>query len=283
MTYPYELRDTLIKVDHVHASRGGRPVLRDIAVEIKDVVRPDVADQGQVVGVLGPSGVGKTTLFRILAGLDAPSRGRVLVGERQLPVRAGMVGVVFQHYPLFEHRRVLGNLLAAARAGRTANPRREAGDRDGDEARARALLERFKLGDRAGAWPSELSGGQRQRVAIIQQLLCGHTYLLMDEPFSGLDPINKQAACELIAEVSRMDERNTIILVTHDIREAVKVSDTLWLMGREVTPSGEPIAGSRIVETYNLIERDLAWHPGIERTVEFAAFVRELEDRFRTL
>jgi ABC-type nitrate/sulfonate/bicarbonate transport system ATPase subunit len=282
MTYPYELRDTLIKVDHVHASRGGRPILRDIAVEIKDVVRPDVADQGQVVGVLGPSGIGKTTLFRILAGLDAPSRGRVLVGERQLPVRAGMVGVVFQHYPLFEHRKVLGNLLAAARcAGRTE--RTGSAGRADAEARARGLLERFKLGDRADAWPSELSGGQRQRVAILQQLLCGHTYLLMDEPFSGLDPINKQAACELIAEVARMHERNTIILVTHDIREAVKVSDTLWLMGREATPSGEPVAGSRIVETYNLIERDLAWHPGIERTAPFDAFVRELEDRFRTL
>jgi NitT/TauT family transport system ATP-binding protein len=275
MTYPYELRDTLIKVDHVHAARGGNLVLRDIAVEIKDIVRPDVADQGQVIGVLGPSGVGKTTLFRILAGLDAPSRGRVLVGEAQVPVRAGMVGVVFQHYPLFEHRTVLGNLrVAARRAGR--------GDREG-EARARALLERWELGDRAEAWPSELSGGQRQRVAIIQQLLCGHTYLLMDEPFSGLDPINKDHACELITEVARMDERNTIILVTHDIREAVKVSDTLWLMGRDHGPSGEPLPGSRIVETYNLIDRDLAWQPGIERTPRFEAFVRELFDRFQTL
>lgn len=273
MTYSYELRDTLIKVDGVHAMRGGNLVLRDIAVEVKDIVRPDVANQGQVIGVLGPSGIGKTTLFRILAGLDAPSRGRVLVGERQVPVHAGMVGVVFQHYPLFEHRTVLGNLKVAAR---------HAGIRDG-EARARALLERFKLGDRADAWPSELSGGQRQRVAILQQLLCGHTYLLADEPFSGLDPMSKHDACELIAEVSRMDERNTIIIVTHDIREAVKVSDTLWLMGRDQAPSGEPIPGSRIVEIYNLIERDLAWHPGIERTAQFDAFVRELCDRFQTL
>ena len=273
MTCAYELRDTLIKVEDVHASRGGSLVLRDIDAEIKDIVRPDVPDQGQVVGVLGPSGAGKTTLFRILAGLDAPTRGRVLIGADQRPVRPGQVGVVFQHYPLFEHRKVLGNLLIAAR---------RAGVPDA-ETRARELLDRFRLADRADAWPSELSGGQRQRVAILQQLLCGHTYLLMDEPFSGLDPINKHHACALIAEVSRMHEQNTILIVTHDIREAVKVSDTLWLIGRDRAPSGEPLPGSRIVESYNLIERDLAWHADIERTPAFAAFVRELEDRFHML
>jgi ABC-type nitrate/sulfonate/bicarbonate transport system ATPase subunit len=105
----------------------------------------------------------------------------------------------------------------------------------------------------------------------------------MDEPFSGLDPLNKQHACELIAEVSMMHERNTIVIVTHDIREAVKVSDTLWLIGRDRAASGEPAPGSHIVETYNLIERDLAWQPGIERTPAFETFVREVEDRFRTL
>jgi NitT/TauT family transport system ATP-binding protein len=273
MAFPYELRDTLIQIEGVDAVRGGTLVLRDIDVEIKDVVRPDVANQGQVVGVLGPSGAGKTTLFRILAGLDPPSRGRVLIGDPGVPAAPGMVGVVFQHYPLFEHRTVLGNLVVAAR---------RAGRADAVE-RARTLLERFKLGDRAAAWPRELSGGQRQRVAILQQLLCGHTYLLMDEPFSGLDPISKHDACALIAEVSMLHERNTIVIVTHDIREAVKVSDTLWLIGRDHAASGEPVPGSRIVETYNLIDRDLAWHPGIERTAPFDGFVREIEDRFRTL
>jgi polar amino acid transport system ATP-binding protein/sulfate transport system ATP-binding protein len=273
MTQLHERRDTLLRLAGVHAERGDQLVLRDIDAEIKDVVRPDVANQGQVVGVLGPSGAGKTTLLRLLAGLDAPSRGQVLVGDAQRPVRAGMVGVVFQHYPLFEHRSVLGNLVVAARHTRVADK----------EARARALLERFRLADRADAWPGELSGGQRQRVAILQQMMCGHTYLVMDEPFSGLDPINKQHACELIAEVSMMHERNTIVIVTHDIREAVKVSDTLWLIGRDIAPSGEPVPGSRIVETYDLIERDLAWQPGIEHTPAFDAFVREVESRFRTL
>jgi NitT/TauT family transport system ATP-binding protein len=275
MTFAHEFRDTLISVEHVSACRGGQPVLRDVSIEIKNVVRPDVEGQGQVVSVLGPSGVGKTTLFRVLAGLDAPERGSVRVTEHQVPVRAGMIGVVFQHYPLFEHRKVLGNLMiGAVHAGKS---------RAAAEAQARELLERFGLAERVDAWPRELSGGQRQRVAILQQLMCGHTYLLMDEPFSGLDPISKQAACELITEVSLLDERNTIIIVTHDIREAVKISDTLWLLGRERTPSGEPIPGSRIVQAYNLIERELAWRPGIERTPAFTEFVREIEDRFVTL
>ncbi len=270
----YQLRETLLAVEHVDAMCGDDLVLRGIDFQIKNIVRPGMA-QGQVVSLLGPSGVGKTTLFRILAGFDSPVRGRVLVTEQQVPVRAGMIGVVHQSYPLFEHRTVIGNLVVAARAAGLA--RSEARDR------ARAWLARFELADRENAWPAELSGGQRQRVAILQQLLRGHTYLLMDEPFSGLDPINKRRTCDLIAEVSTLDERTTIIVVTHDIREAVKIADTLWLMGRDRTPSGELVPGARIVETYDLVARELAWSPDIERTPRFAEVVRELEDRFASL
>jgi len=257
----HELRSTLLRIDGVRAAYDDHVVLDRIDAEIKDVVRPGVT-QGQVVAILGPSGCGKTTLFRILAGLAAPAAGRVLLGERLEPVRAGMVGVVHQQYPLFEHRRVLANLLV----------------RSSDEPRARDLLARFGLAERAHAWPSELSGGERQRVAILQQLMCGHTYLLMDEPFSGLDPLNKAKACELIAELALLDEEQTIIVVTHDIREAVKIADTLWLLGRAPGASA-----STIVASYNLIERELAWSPGIEHTPQFAALVREIEARFGAL
>lgn len=263
MCKPHERRETLLTIDNVHVSYGDHPVLAGVTAAIRDVVRPDVANQGQVVAILGPSGVGKTTLFRVLAGFERPQRGRVLIGADQHPVRAGMVGVVHQNYPLFAHRTVLGNLRVAHR----------------DDARAAALLERFGLSDRRDAWPCELSGGQRQRVAILQQLMCNHTYLLMDEPFSGLDPLAKQATCTLISEVARSDEQTTIIVVTHDLREAAKIADTIWLLGHGRTASGER-AGSRIVATFDLIARDLAWDPAIEHTARFGEFVRELESHY---
>ncbi|MBL0216833.1 MAG: ABC transporter ATP-binding protein [Myxococcales bacterium] len=274
-SYAYDLREPLLRAEHVGAERDGVVILRDVDLEIRNIVRRDVAGQGQVVGILGPSGLGKTTLLRILAGLDRPTHGRVLITEQQHPVRPGMAGVVFQSYPLFEHRRVLDNLLVAARSAGLS--------RAAANTRAHALLERFGLTSHAAAWPAQLSGGQRQRVAILQQLLCGHTYLMMDEPFSGLDPGNKARACDLITEVARMDERTTIVLVTHDIPEAIKVSDTLWLMGREHSAAGTTLPGARIIDTYDLIARELAWRPGIERTPPFTALVHELEDRFATL
>lgn len=257
----HELHETLLRIDDVSVTLGDEPILANVTAQIRNVVRPGV-QQGQVVAVLGPSGVGKTTLFRVLAGLLAPTRGRVLLTEHQVPVRAGLVGVVQQTYPLFEHRSVLGNLLV----------------RSTDVAKAHDLVTRFGLADREHAWPAELSGGERQRVAILQQLMCGHTYLLMDEPFSGLDPLNKAKMCQLISDVAQLDERTTLIVVTHDIREALKIADTLWLVGRT---DGE--TGSRIVDTYNLIERELAWCPGVEHIAAFATLVREIEERFPSL
>src|SRR5688572_23529969 len=108
MAFTYEHKSVLLKAENVSVAKGGVTILRDVNLEIRDVVRPDKT-VGQVVGLLGPSGIGKTTLFRILAGLEPPDTGRVLIGEEQKPVERGRVGVVAQHYPLFAHRTVLGN------------------------------------------------------------------------------------------------------------------------------------------------------------------------------
>ena len=265
---------TLLKVENVSLDYDGRPILKNVSAEIRDILRAD-RTQGQVVGFLGPSGIGKTQLFRIIAGLNPPTSGRVAINGLDRPVRAGEVGVVAQNYPLFEHRTVLSNLLLAARQK----------EKDAKVAHDKVIqyLNDFELIDKARLYPVQLSGGQRQRVAIIQQILCSDHFLLMDEPFSGLDLLMLERTTALIQQVANMDELNTIIVVTHDVTAAASVADHLWLMGRDHDANGNPMPGARIVETYDLIERDLCWNPGIITQSRFVEFVREVKDRFRTL
>ena len=264
----------LLKAENINVTLGGNPILRDLNLEIKDIRRPD-AIAGQVVGLLGPSGVGKTTLVRVLAGLDRPDSGTVVIGEELKPVQRGRVGVVAQNYPLFMHRTVMGNLVVAGtRSGLSHKQAVE---------KAVGYLERFGLTDRSGLYPAQLSGGQRQRVAIAQQFMCSENFLLLDEPFSGLDPMAVDRVAELLNEVACMHELNTIIVVTHDISAALEVADTIWLMGRDRDPEGKIIPGARIQESYNLIERGLAWRNGIATTTEFLEMLREIRARFPSL
>ena len=270
----YSYGKTLLKVEDVSLEYDGRAILKKVSVEIRDIICPGKV-QGQVVGFLGPSGIGKTQLFRIIAGLNKPTSGRVMINGMNRPVQPGEVGVVAQNYPLFEHRTVMSNLLLAAK-------QKEKDDKLAHD-RVVEYLTEFELIDKARLYPVQLSGGQRQRCAIIQQILCSDHFLLMDEPFSGLDLLMLEKTSELIQKVANMDELNTIIVVTHDITAAAAVADHLWLMGRDHDASGKPLPGSRIVETYDLIERDLCWHPQIITERRFVDFVREVKERFRTL
>ena len=270
----FTLGKTLLKVSDVDHRYADQIVLRDVNFEIRDIVRPDTTT-GQVVALLGPSGMGKSTLFRILAGLLEPSKGRVEVGLEAKPVEAGMVGVVFQNYVLFEHRTVLGNLAVAAR--RTCGSRRAAIDR------SREMLKRFGLDQFARRYPVQLSGGQRQRVAIAQQFVCSQHFLLMDEPFSGLDPLAIESVSELITEVANLDELNTIIVVTHNIEAALQVADTVLIMGRDRDKAGNPVPGARIQETVDVMAAGLAWRKGLNSTPEFVEVERRIRERFRTL
>lgn len=272
MTTECARTEVLVSIDDVCLSFGDNVVLDHVTASIRDIIVPG-RQQGQVVGILGPSGRGKTQLFRILAGLNQPTSGGVRtsrqtnLGEYGLaPVHAGSVGVVDQHYTLFNHRTVGDNLLLAS-------PR---GKKDSD--RAKELLAKFQLESRWGAYPGELSGGQRQRVAICQQMMCTRDVLLMDEPFSGLDPIMKEEACKLITDTASVNERMTVIVITHDIASSVKISDTLWLLGR-----GHEGPGSRIQKEIDLIERDLAWSVDITSKPGYLSVMREVGAAFRTL
>ncbi len=269
----YELRETLVSIENVNLELGNKRILHGVSVSVKNIVRPGVTT-GQVVGVLGPSGIGKTQFSRILSGLQAPTSGSVNVAAegKMLPVKAGLVGVVAQNYPLFRHRTILSNLVVAA--SQTPGDARQ---------RSLDMLARFGLADKASEYPSQLSGGQRQRVAIAQQLLCSEHFIVMDEPFTGLDPLMKDRTCELISQVASMDERNTIFVVAHDIPAVAAISDTLWLFGRDRDSTGAPIPGSKIQATYDLAATGYAWEPGIQSTAKFASLVAEIRARFTTL
>jgi len=158
-------------------------------------------------------------------------------------------------------------------------------EKDSKVARDKVMgfLNEFELADKYNLYPAQLSGGQRQRCAIIQQILCSEHFLLMDEPFSGLDLLMLERTCDLIAKVSDMDDLNTIIVVTHDVTAACSVADHLWLMGRGSDAKGNLVPGSSIVKQYDLIERDLCWQPGIITTARFTDFVREVKNEFRRL
>lgn len=291
--YTYERKETILKVENLSltlgnemvkeggklVSKGGNLILKDINIEIKDIIRPDVT-QGQIVGMLGPSGVGKTKFFELLSGilpLDNKEHafGKILVGQEQEPVKLGRVGVIQQSYPLFDHRTVQGNLEVAAAIKFKNKTERED--------RITSILQEFDMDKRRNFYPAQLSGGQKQRVAIAQQILCSNNFLLMDEPFSGLDPVMIKKVSNLILKVANMHELNTIIIVSHDIFATCVISDTLWVMGRQRTEQGEVIPGANIVKEYDLIEKGLAWRPDIDKSPVFRTLVDEIYGLFPIL
>jgi polar amino acid transport system ATP-binding protein/sulfate transport system ATP-binding protein len=139
----------------------------------------------------------------------------------------------------------------------------------------------MQLADRAEAYPAELSGGQRQRVAIAQQLLCSEHFVLMDEPFSGLDPLATARIIDLIGEVAGLHELNTIVVATHDVGAAIAVADTLLLMGCDRDGEGRVVPGARIQATFDLVARGLVGRARSQR--ESADLEAEVLARFRTL
>jgi molybdate transport system ATP-binding protein len=184
----------------------------------------DVAP-GECVALAGPSGAGKTSVLRAVAGLLAPARGVVAcAGELWLDTERGIAlpaerrrcGYLFQEYALFGHlsawRNVAYALHEAPRAAR--------------EPRARELLERFGLGERADARPATLSGGERQRVALARALARRPAALLLDEPLSALDARTRAAAARRLGEVIR-DAAVPVLLVTHDFAEAALLADRI--------------------------------------------------------
>jgi NitT/TauT family transport system ATP-binding protein len=271
---PAEILEPLLVVDnvskHFTANDGSKLViLKDLSLTIENI-----KNKPQIVSILGPSGAGKTTALRIIAGLDTPTSGQVLItdgeGEKLKPVTIGDVGVVFQKYPLFDDINVLQNLT---------EPATRIGKINAKEAKERAMqyLDKFGLFQQALAWPAQLSGGQRQRVAILQQLMTNKYFIILDEPFSGLDPISINNVINLVAEIANQHTLNTFIIVTHDITSALIISDHIYLLGRDRDAEGNPIPGARIMKQYDLITSGLAYRADIEELPGFSDIRLEIK------
>jgi sulfate/thiosulfate transport system ATP-binding protein len=204
-----------IEIQNVSKAFGSQAVLRDVSLSLPG---------GELTALLGPSGCGKTTLLRILAGLEVPDAGEVRLGGESLADRSARernVGLVFQHYALFRHLTVGGNVAFPLEVRK--RPRAEVDER------VRELLELVQLTGLAHRYPHQLSGGQRQRVALARALATQPQVLLLDEPFGALDARVRQ---ELRRWLRRLhDELHvTSVFVTHDQEEAFEVSDRVVLM-----------------------------------------------------
>jgi sulfate/thiosulfate transport system ATP-binding protein len=215
-----------IAVRNISKSFGTTPVLEDISLDVTS---------GALTALLGPSGGGKSTLLRIIAGLETPDIGTVsILGQEStyLPPQRRNVGFVFQHYAAFKHLSVFRNVAFGL----------EVRKRNKEDIRKRVmeLLELVHLEQFADRLPSQLSGGQRQRMALARALAVEPDVLLLDEPFGALDA---QVRKELRAWLRRLhDEVHvTTVFVTHDQEEAIEISDdVVVLAGGKIIQSGAP-------------------------------------------
>jgi sulfonate transport system ATP-binding protein len=202
---------TRLAIEHIGKTYAdGTEALRDIGLH---------ADPGEIVAILGGSGCGKTTLLRLVAGLDQATSGRISVGGEVIAGTHKAISAVFQEPRLLPWLNTGANIAFGGRRVPTAERQR----------RVAALLERIGLAGYANRWPRDLSGGQQQRVAIARALIGHPEILLLDEPFSALDPFTRTSLHDLLLDLWR-ELRPTILMVTHDVEEAVVLADRVVVM-----------------------------------------------------
>ncbi|MCY4028335.1 MAG: ABC transporter ATP-binding protein [Acidobacteria bacterium] len=205
-----------------------------------------VVPAGQLLAVVGPSGSGKSTLLGLIAGLDEPSTGTILIDgvdiaalneDRLAELRGAKIGFVFQFFHLMPSLSAFENILVPLEIARAPDPTRD----------ARSLLEEVGLTDRAHHYPSQLSGGEQQRVAIARALANAPPILLADEPTGNLDSKTGAQVVDLLIEVNRRRQA-TVVLVTHDLELAQRADVTLSMRDgrteRIEAPAAEAVPGA---------------------------------------
>lgn len=193
---------------------GETEAVRDLSLSI----RP-----GEFVAIVGQSGCGKSTLLSLIAGVLDPTEGDVLIDTRPVDGPSPKCGYMLQHDHLFEWRTILDNVLLG--------PEIQGLDLTAARNKAEDLLNRYGLGEFMQHFPHQLSGGMRQRAALARTLCTEPEILLLDEPFSALDFQTRLALSDEVSEILRR-EGKTVILVTHDISEAVSMADRVVVMSK---------------------------------------------------
>jgi ABC-type nitrate/sulfonate/bicarbonate transport system ATPase subunit len=213
-------------VSKVFHRRGFAPVPAIDRIDL-DVRR------NEFVSIVGPSGCGKSTLFNIIAGIERPSAGRIVIDGTDATGRPGLVSYMFQKDLLLPWRSVLDNIALGLELGGTprAAARRQAVE----------VADRYGLRGFEDRFPSALSGGMRQRAALLRTLLFNREILLLDEPFGALDALTRATMQELLLRVFD-DVRRTIVFVTHDVEEAIYLSDVVYVLGARPAVVRERVA-----------------------------------------
>ena len=202
----------ILRAEQLNKSFEGKKVLNDISIRLQE---------GELVCLLGVSGVGKTTLFNILSGLLLPDTGRVLLKDEDVTGKTGQMSYMQQKDLLLPHKTVLDNVaLPMVLAGVKKKEARE---------RAAVHFDRFGLTGTEAKYPAQLSGGMRQRAALLRTYLCDKPVALLDEPFSALDTITRGNLRDWYLSV--MEEiRLSTLFITHDIDEAILLSDRIYVL-----------------------------------------------------
>lgn len=215
-----------------HTPEGETKALADISFSLSP---------GEFTAVVGPSGCGKSTLLSLIAGLMRPESGEIFLDGAPLTENSSKIGYMLQHDHLFEWRSVYRNVVLGLEISGTltAETRLE----------AEQLLEQYGLLPFARSRPSELSGGMRQRAALIRTLLLKPELLLLDEPFSALDYQTRLTVSDDIGQIIRSSGK-TALLVTHDLSEAVSLSDRVAILSKR------PASITRIVPITFALEKD---------------------------
>ncbi len=208
------------------------PVLRDLQLDVRS---------GEALAIVGPSGCGKTTLLRVLAGLESPDKGEVLIDGHPVLGVGTERAIIFQEPRLLPWLTVLGNVAFGLEVRGTS--RAEA------ETRARHYIRLVGLAEFESAFPRQLSGGMAQRVGIARALTVQPEILLLDEPLGALDAMTKLTMQEELARIWR-EEKVTMILVTHDLEEAIYLADRVLVLPKEKG------AGPRLMEVNLARPRD---------------------------